>query len=78
MDNRIRLLIEVTEALIGVAGADRTGVRLSPNDDPQGCGDSDSESLFCRRDSPRAPHSMRRMPRPFIRRVPWDIPTIRR
>jgi 2,4-dienoyl-CoA reductase-like NADH-dependent reductase (Old Yellow Enzyme family) len=46
IDNRIRLLIEVTEALIGVAGADRTGVRLSPNDDPQGCGDSDSESLF--------------------------------
>jgi N-ethylmaleimide reductase len=46
IDNRIRLLIEVTEALIGVAGADRTAVRLSPNDDPQGCGDSDSESLF--------------------------------
>jgi 2,4-dienoyl-CoA reductase-like NADH-dependent reductase (Old Yellow Enzyme family) len=36
----------VTQALISAAGADRTGVRLSPNDDPQGCGDSDSESLF--------------------------------
>jgi len=46
VDNRIRLLIEVTQALINVAGADRTGVRLSPNDDPQGCGDSESESLF--------------------------------
>jgi N-ethylmaleimide reductase len=46
VENRIRLLIEVTQALIGVAGAERTGVRLSPNDDPQGCGDSDSESLF--------------------------------
>jgi N-ethylmaleimide reductase len=46
--NRIRLLIEVTQALISVAGADRTGVRLSPNDDPQGCGDSESESLFTR------------------------------
>jgi 2,4-dienoyl-CoA reductase-like NADH-dependent reductase (Old Yellow Enzyme family) len=46
IENRIRLLVEVTEALIGIAGADRTGVRLSPNDDPQGCGDSDSESLF--------------------------------
>ena len=46
VENRIRLLIEVTQALISVAGADRTGVRLSPNDDPQGCGDSDSESLF--------------------------------
>jgi N-ethylmaleimide reductase len=46
IENRIRLLIEVTQELIHVAGADRTGVRLSPNDDPQGCGDSDSESLF--------------------------------
>jgi 2,4-dienoyl-CoA reductase-like NADH-dependent reductase (Old Yellow Enzyme family) len=46
IENRIRLLTEVTEALINVAGADRTGVRLSPNDDPQGCGDSESESLF--------------------------------
>jgi N-ethylmaleimide reductase len=40
------LLIEVTQALISVAGADRTGVRLSPNDDPQGCSDSESASLF--------------------------------
>jgi len=39
-------LVEVTQTLIRVAGADRTGVRLSPNDDPQGCGDSESESLF--------------------------------
>ena len=46
VDNRIRLLVEVTRALISVAGADRTSVRLSPNDDPQGCGDSESESLF--------------------------------
>jgi N-ethylmaleimide reductase len=46
IENRIRLLIEATQALISVAGADRTGVRLSPNDDPQGCGDSASESLF--------------------------------
>jgi len=46
IENRIRLLTEVTQVLIGVAGADRTSVRLSPNDDPQGCGDSESESLF--------------------------------
>jgi N-ethylmaleimide reductase len=45
-ENRIRLLIEATETLISVAGAARTGVRLSPNDDPQGCGDSESELLF--------------------------------
>jgi N-ethylmaleimide reductase len=48
IDNRIRLLVEVTQTLIRVAGAERTAVRLSPNDDPQGCGDSDSEALFTR------------------------------
>jgi N-ethylmaleimide reductase len=46
VENRIRLMIEAAQILIGVAGADRTGVRLSPNDDPQGCGDSESELLF--------------------------------
>lgn len=46
VENRIRLLLEVTRRLIDVAGPERTGVRLSPNDDPQGCADSDSESLF--------------------------------
>ena len=46
VENRIQLLMEVTQALIRVAGADRTAVRLSPNDDPQGCSDSDSQSLF--------------------------------
>jgi 2,4-dienoyl-CoA reductase-like NADH-dependent reductase (Old Yellow Enzyme family) len=46
IENRIRLLREATRALVEVAGADRTAVRLSPNDDPQGCGDSNSESLF--------------------------------
>ncbi|HTB67825.1 MAG TPA: alkene reductase [Steroidobacteraceae bacterium] len=48
VENRIRLLIEVTQALISVAGADRTAVRLSPNDDPQGCGDSASQTLFAK------------------------------
>jgi N-ethylmaleimide reductase len=46
IENRLRLLLEATRVLIEVAGAERTGVRLSPNDDPQGCGDSDSERLF--------------------------------
>lgn len=45
--NRIRLLGEVTQALIDVAGADRVGVRLSPNGDSQGVDDSDPETLFC-------------------------------
>src|SRR5580658_1781235 len=48
IENRIRLLTEVTQALISIVGAGRTGVRLSPNDDPQGCGDSTSEALFTR------------------------------
>lgn len=46
ISNRPRLLIEVTQALIDTVGADRTGVRLSPNDDPQGCSDSSSAELF--------------------------------
>ncbi len=46
IENRIRLLGEVTEALIGVWGADRVAVRLSPNGDTQGVDDSDPEALF--------------------------------
>lgn len=44
--NRIRLLREVTEAVAAVAGADRTGVRLSPNGDSQGVDDSDAAAIF--------------------------------
>ena len=44
--NRIRLLREVTAAVIEVAGAARTGVRLSPNGAVQGVNDSDPEPLF--------------------------------
>src|SRR5581483_7470566 len=46
IENRIRLLTEVVEALTQTVGADRTAVRLSPNDDPNGVGDSNSERLF--------------------------------
>lgn len=46
VENRIRLLREVTEALIGVWGAGRVGVRLSPNGDTQGVDDSHPERLF--------------------------------
>jgi 2,4-dienoyl-CoA reductase-like NADH-dependent reductase (Old Yellow Enzyme family) len=46
IENRIRLLKEVIQALVDVAGKERVAVRLSPNDDPQGCGDSNSEKLF--------------------------------
>lgn len=46
IENRVRLLREATAALIGEVGADRTGVRLSPNVSSQGVADSDPESLF--------------------------------
>ncbi len=46
VENRIRLLREVTEALIGVWGADRVSVRLSPNGNSQGVDDSNPEPLF--------------------------------
>lgn len=45
-ENRVRLLREVLEALIDVWGADRVGVRLSPNGDSQGCDDSDPAGTF--------------------------------
>jgi 2,4-dienoyl-CoA reductase-like NADH-dependent reductase (Old Yellow Enzyme family) len=46
IENRIRLLREVTAAVIEVAGADRTGVRLSPNGESQGVNDSHPHALF--------------------------------
>ncbi|QIG78490.1 alkene reductase [Stakelama tenebrarum] len=45
-ENRIRLLREATQRLIGEAGAGRVSVRLSPNGETQGCDDSDPKSVF--------------------------------
>lgn len=45
-ENRIRLLVEVTERLASVWGADRVSVRLSPNGETQGVIDSDPASVF--------------------------------
>ena len=44
--NRVRLLREVAEAVVGQVGADRTAVRLSPNGDSQGVDDSDAVGTF--------------------------------
>ncbi|MRW83470.1 alkene reductase [Pseudoduganella sp. FT26W] len=44
--NRIRLLKEVTQALSDAIGADRVGVRLSPNGETQGVRDSAPLPLF--------------------------------
>ena len=45
-ENRTRFLREILEALIGVWGADRVGVRLSPNGESQGCDDSNPAATF--------------------------------
>jgi N-ethylmaleimide reductase len=46
IDNRIRLLREVTQAVVDVVGAERTSVRLSPNGETQGADDSNPVALF--------------------------------
>lgn len=45
-ENRARFLREVLTALVDVWGADRVGVRLSPNGETQGCDDSDPAATF--------------------------------
>ena len=46
IENRIRLLREVTRAVADAVGADRTSVRLSPNGESQGADDSNPVALF--------------------------------
>jgi 2,4-dienoyl-CoA reductase-like NADH-dependent reductase (Old Yellow Enzyme family) len=46
VENRIRLLRQVTQSVADVIGPDRTAVRLSPNGDSQGANDSDPFGLF--------------------------------
>jgi hypothetical protein len=46
IENRIRLLSEVTTALVQTVGAGRTSVRLSPNGESQGVDDSQPVALF--------------------------------
>lgn len=46
VENRIRLLTEVTQAVVDTVGAGRTSVRLSPNGDSQGVNDSNPVPLF--------------------------------
>jgi N-ethylmaleimide reductase len=45
-ENRARLLMEVTKAVIAVAGADKTGVRLSPANPFNDMADSNPQALF--------------------------------
>jgi len=46
IENRVRLLRQVTQALADTVGAGRTAVRLSPNGDTQGVNDSDPVATF--------------------------------
>lgn len=46
IENRARFLLEVTEALITVWGADRVGVHLAPRMDSHDMGDSNPKELF--------------------------------
>ena len=46
VENRTRFMREVLEALIHVWGADRVGIRLSPNGETQGVDDSDPAATF--------------------------------
>ena len=46
IENRARLLLEVTEAVVSVWGGDRVGVRLSPSGSFNGMSDSDPNALF--------------------------------
>jgi len=45
-ENRSRFMREVLEGLIAVWGADRVGIRLSPNGETQGCDDPDPAATF--------------------------------
>jgi N-ethylmaleimide reductase len=44
--NRIRLTLEVTEAVVAAVGSDRTGIRISPVSPAGAVSDSDPESVF--------------------------------
>jgi 2,4-dienoyl-CoA reductase-like NADH-dependent reductase (Old Yellow Enzyme family) len=46
IENRVRLLREVTQAIADAVGVDRTSVRLSPNGETQGADDSNPVALF--------------------------------
>ena len=46
IENRMRLLTEVVDAVVGVFGADKVGVRISPENTANDIADSDPQRLF--------------------------------
>jgi 2,4-dienoyl-CoA reductase-like NADH-dependent reductase (Old Yellow Enzyme family) len=46
IENRARLMLEVTDAVVGVWGADRVGMHLAPRGDAHDMGDSNPQATF--------------------------------
>src|ERR1700685_829265 len=46
IENRARLMLEVTDAVVSVWGADRVGMHLAPRGDAHDMGDSDPLATF--------------------------------
>ncbi|MDQ0394938.1 alkene reductase [Labrys monachus] len=46
IENRARLMMEATDAVVSVWGADRVGMHLAPRGDSHSMGDSDAPALF--------------------------------
>ena len=46
IENRLRFAKEVVEAVVAIAGADRTGIRISPTTPAGGLSDSDPQAVF--------------------------------
>ncbi len=46
IENRARLMLEVTDAVVSVWGSDRVGMHLAPRGDAQGMGDSNPAATF--------------------------------
>jgi 2,4-dienoyl-CoA reductase-like NADH-dependent reductase (Old Yellow Enzyme family) len=46
VENRMRFMLEVTDAVVSVWGADRVGMHLAPRGDAHDMGDSDARGLF--------------------------------
>ncbi len=46
IENRSRFMMEITDAVISVWGADRVGMHIAPRGDTHGMGDSDLAALF--------------------------------
>ena len=46
IENRARLMLEVTDAVIDVWGADRVGMHIAPRGDAQSMGDSNPAAIF--------------------------------